>query len=279
MSFYLIKGTFHVTGYMPDGDSVRFMADNKKNWKKLSGPKVEWNAREHVQLRFEVIDALETHFEGHHQPDKYAFAAREFLISKLGIKDIEWNEKGSKVKSAKDGAKGFILARVVESHRRPVAFVFAGDIKEKDGSEVILDTKLLKKSVNYQLIEEGLAYVTYYTGLFPDLRDECTKAVKNVRTKKKGLWKDDKTNSGVVVKDLQGVTESDVILPKLFRRLVSFMGNGGSIDKFKKYLKEQNDQLTIISNAHFTRLDYIVEIDGNKVKLTEKPENLVFLEK
>jgi len=279
MSFYLIKGTFHVVGYEPDGDSARFMADDKNNWKKLSGPAVEWNARDHVQLRYEAIDALETHFSGHHQPTQYAFAAREALLSKLGITNVEWNDKQSKVISANDGTRGYILARVVESHRRPVAFVFAGDTTKKDGSEVNLGVKLLKKSVNYQLASEGLVYPTYYTGLFPDLRDEFTKAVQKARKNKKGLWPLDKTNTGVIVKDLQGVSDTDVILPKLFRRLVSYMGHGGTIDNFKQYLKDQNDQLTIISNTHFTRLDYIVEINGDEVKLTEKPENLIFLEK
>ncbi len=37
MPFYLIKGTFHIEGYSPDGDSVRFRADNKEHWAKLSG--------------------------------------------------------------------------------------------------------------------------------------------------------------------------------------------------------------------------------------------------
>lgn len=279
MSFYLIKGTFHVVGYEPDGDSMRFKAENKKYWKKLTGPKVEWNARDHVQLRFEAIDALETHFSGHHQPTEYAFAAREALLSKLGIKDVEWNDKKTKVLSANDGTKGYILARVVESHRRPVAFVFSGDPGENDGSEVNLDIKLLKKSVNYKLTNEGLVYPTYYTGLFPDLRDEFTKAVQKARKNKKGLWPQDKTNTGVIVKDLQGVSDADIILPKLFRRLVSFMGHGGKIDKFKEYLKEQNDQLTILPNTHFTRLDYIIDVQGDKVTLNEKPENLVFFEK
>jgi hypothetical protein len=145
MSFYLIKGTFHVVNYMPDGDSVRFQAEDNNNWKKLSGPSVEWNARDHVQLRFEAIDALETHFSGHHQPTKFAFAAREALLSNLGIKNVDWNDKGSKVISATDGTKGYILARVVESHRRPVAFVFSGETNKKDGSEVNLTPKWLKK--------------------------------------------------------------------------------------------------------------------------------------
>jgi hypothetical protein len=37
MSFKVIKGTFHVVGYSPDGDSIRFKADDKEKWGALSG--------------------------------------------------------------------------------------------------------------------------------------------------------------------------------------------------------------------------------------------------
>ena len=60
MSFNLIKGTFHVKGYSPDGDSIRFRAKDPTNWKKLSGPAVGLNALGHAQLRIEAMDALET---------------------------------------------------------------------------------------------------------------------------------------------------------------------------------------------------------------------------
>ena len=43
-----------------------------------------------------------------------------------------------------------------------VAFVFAGGIEKRDGSEVILDESILKRSLNYRLIARGLAYPTYY---------------------------------------------------------------------------------------------------------------------
>ena len=72
MAFFLIKGTFHVKGYSPDGDSIRFRARNPDNWKKLSGPAAELNARGHAQLRVEGVDALETHYQGYHQPMKLA---------------------------------------------------------------------------------------------------------------------------------------------------------------------------------------------------------------
>ena len=31
MPFFIIKGTFHVLGYSPDGDSIRFQADDDAN--------------------------------------------------------------------------------------------------------------------------------------------------------------------------------------------------------------------------------------------------------
>ena len=62
MPFLVIKGTFHIVGYSPDGDSVRFRADNKEHWAKLSGRPAELNAKDHAQLRFEAIDTLETHY-------------------------------------------------------------------------------------------------------------------------------------------------------------------------------------------------------------------------
>ncbi len=64
MSFNLIKGTFHVVGYSPDGDSIRFQANDRNKWNLLEGPPVQPNARGHVQLRIEAIDTLETHYLG-----------------------------------------------------------------------------------------------------------------------------------------------------------------------------------------------------------------------
>ena len=67
MSFKVIKGTFHVVGYSPDGDSIRFKADKESNWDLLKGPKVKLNSKKHAQLRIEAIDTLETHYKGEHQ--------------------------------------------------------------------------------------------------------------------------------------------------------------------------------------------------------------------
>jgi hypothetical protein len=62
MSFHVIRGTFHVVDYAPDGDSIRFEADNEDQWDLLAGPPPRLNGRGHAQLRLEAIDTLETHY-------------------------------------------------------------------------------------------------------------------------------------------------------------------------------------------------------------------------
>jgi len=278
MPFTLIKGTFHVSGYEPDGDSIRFKANDPAHWDKLAGPKVELNARKHAQLRIEAIDTLETHYKGEHQPLKFARAAMEFLLSGLGITNVQFSASGLRVTAANDGTPGYILSRTTEGKRRPVAFVFAGSTSEPDGSALNLTRTRLKKSLNYKSVAAGLAYPTYYEGFFPDLRTTMTNAAVAARQNGKGLWPDDRTTTGFKVAGMTAVTERYVILPKLFRRIVAFLEGGGSIAGFKQYLATHRDPVFELSNGHSTHLDTFVVVSGSKVRLTVKPEQLVFKE-
>jgi hypothetical protein len=278
MPFTLIKGTFHVVGYEPDGDSIRFKADKQSNWDKLDGRPVELNAKQHAQLRIEAIDTLETHYKGFHQPLEFAQLAMEFLLDGLGITNVQLSASGIKVVSANDGTRGYILSRTTEGNQRPVSFVFAGSAAEADGAAVQLTPARLKTSLNFKSVAAGLAFPTYYEGFFPDLRRTMTAAVVAARNAGKGLWPLDRTNTGFKVPNVSAVTNTHVILPKLFRRIVSFMGAGGSIAGFKNYLANHPDPVFELTNGHSTHLDTFVEVIGNKVRLTVKPEQLVFKE-
>lgn len=266
-------------GYSPDGDSIRFKAKDATLWKRLSGPTVECNARGHAQLRIEAIDALETHYQGFCQPRLPARAAARFLFSQLGIDEVIWDETHSTVVKAQDGTDGFILARSTESCRRPVAFVFAGKTEERDGEQIMLDESRLMESINYRLLARGLAYPMYYNGLFSDLRLPLTKAVTSARSEAMGLWPYDRTTQGFSVSSLKGITEEVAVLPKLFRRIVDYMGEGGRIDGFKEHLQKGCEPLVRVQQVHFTRLDAIVEVRGDGVRLSEQPENLIFMDK
>ena len=60
MPFTLIKGKFVPKVGVPDGDSVRFRADDPIYWLKLKGGTVNINFDNRtVQTRFEGIDAIE----------------------------------------------------------------------------------------------------------------------------------------------------------------------------------------------------------------------------
>src|SRR6266545_6378723 len=85
--YTLIKGHFWIhysnhprQGPEPDGDTVSFAPDNLAlvrglHWLSGHGPNI--NARGNIPVRYEGIDALETHFRGAHQQMQFARAARD----------------------------------------------------------------------------------------------------------------------------------------------------------------------------------------------------------
>ena len=275
MPFTVIRGTFHVVGYEPDGDSFKFKAKRESNWAELSGPKVEMNSKGHVQLRFEAIDALETHYQGAHQPKKLADVATDLLLDMAGIQNVKWGPKHRRVSKADDGVDGFILSRAAEKFHRAVCFVYAGTTDLEDGSEMYLKAPLLKKSLNYKLVQAGLVYPTYYYSLFSDLREVITAAVEEARSAHKGLWAKDKSD-GVTVSSLKSITDVHPILPKLFRRLVVYVKSHPSVAGFKQHLADNPEEVLILPQAHVTHFDTIIKQQGKRIGLTVLPENLVF---
>jgi endonuclease YncB( thermonuclease family) len=284
MPFTLIKGTYHVQHYSPDGDSIRFRPDNMAFLKNLSGSLPAINARNHVQLRIEAIDALETHYNPPgggailHQPLTIANLARNKLLAFVGITHIEWGKTQRTVVSANDATRGYIISRSIEKYGRPVAFVFAGEAKEKDGSEVFLDIARLRQSYNFLALEKGYAYPTYYEGLFYDLRKELTAAVSKARKSKRGVYSLDRSQEGFEVTSLKSITQEYTILPKLFRRLSEYIVNYGTAKGFKNKLEESKEKVLDLRSCHFTHFDTFIEQKENsmQIKLTRYPEELVF---
>jgi hypothetical protein len=282
MPFKVIRGTFHVTNYSPDGDSIRFRPDDVNKLGLLSGPPAGVNARGHTQLRIEAIDSLETHYnaagEMLHQPLALALEAAETLIEFVGITNVTWDAGHRTVVSADDGRRGYILSRSVEKNRRPVAFVFAGDPPEADGADVFLDVPRLGQSYNQAALQSGLAYATYYTGLFSDLRNAVTAAVNTARQNNRGVYAADATNAGVDGSSLTPITDQSPIMPKLFRRLSDYIVTHGDAVGFKQALELSHEPVLDLQASNFTHFDTFIEqaAGSNIVKMTRHPEELVF---
>ena len=284
MPFTLISGTFHVRGYSPDGDSIRFAPRDRALVAGLGGGTPRFNARGHVQLRIEGIDTLETYYSPpggggtYHQPLALAHAALDRVLAYTGIGNVEWDANRGVVVSADDGSDGYILARSVEKNGRPVAFVFAGGPPGDDGAAVPLDVPLLRQSYNYAALDEGLAYATYYEGLFHDLRGAMTDAVRRARADRRGVHALDVTTRGFTVTGMQALTGEHVIMPKLFRRLCEYVAAYGTGDGFKAALAASAEPVLDLTTNNFTHFDtFIDQQDGDPtVRLSRNPEDLVF---
>jgi hypothetical protein len=284
----LIQGNFKIIKAAPDGDSIRFYPNNPELWEKLP-TRVRPNRAGGAQLRLDSIDSLETHFQAkggsvgmQHQPLEFAHGAASELLKFFGFKKVTRNDNEIVTAAEPEEVPGFILTRFADAYGRSIAFAFKGNSEQEDGSDIYFDKSLLKKSANYHILNKGLAYPTFYSKLYPDIRKELINVTEKVRKEKKGLWASDKTNKGFVLEELETITENIVILPKLFRRLLGYLAiNDGSVELggFLKYLKSLDDRIIILPQGHVTGFYFVVEVDGQNLKLTTQPEDLVFIEK
>ncbi len=275
MIYKVIKGSFHVSGYSPDGDSIRFQADKQKHWDFFEWKQEKKRDRKKKQLRLEAIDAVETHYQESHQPRSFGFAALEVLLEMLNIKNVVYNIATTKITSAEDGTAGFIASPSLDMYARPVSLVFPGDVHLEDGHELSASDLPLDSSVNLRLLKLGLVYPTFYSSMQQELINKFSKITKKVRKDRIGVWALDKTHD-FTLWNKDTIQNDIVILPKLFRRLTSFFIRRSSYDELYSYLKKSRDKVLIRSTGEKKKLHEIIEIDGRQVRFLEKPEDLIF---
>jgi endonuclease YncB( thermonuclease family) len=286
MPMLCLAGTFRILSTEPDGDSIRFYADDVAQWERVPGPNaVRTNAGGGAQLRLDGIDALETHYSPRgggplHQPVALAHQARDELVRWLGFRGIE--RSGETVTAATpDELPGYLLTRGADVYGRCVALVGRGDPPAASGAQAMVRVGELRRTANHRLIATGLAYPTFYLKLYPDLRAELVKQCHQARDAKKGVWAGDRTQKGVAVESLATLTDDAVLLPKLFRRLVDYLAINDrdvALDGFPAYLAQRQDPVFILSTGTYTGFDFVVSVRGQVVKLTTAPEDLVFQE-
>ncbi|MGZ9932514.1 nuclease [Streptomyces sp. NC-S4] len=285
MPMLLIKGSYEILGTDPDGDTIHFRPDNPDEWDLIGGPrKVKRNAAGRGKLRLEAIDALETHYSRTgptvHQPLALANAARDAVLEWVGFTSVTRGSDGLVTASTPASVPGFVLTRGVDISRRCIAFAGRGEPPAASGTQVLVDVAMLELTLNHHLIKEGLVYPMYYNTLFHDLRNAITTATQKARTATppKGVWAEDSTVSGATVTGMSSITEHEVILPKLFRRLVDYLYLGDNdLSGFPAYLDQQADKFLILPTGQFTTgLDEVVQVSGTTVKMTRNPEDLVF---
>jgi endonuclease YncB( thermonuclease family) len=284
----VIRGEFVIQDKLPDGDSVRFIAADPDLYQHLHrSERLNLSPDGSVQLRFQAIDAPELHYGKDAQP--LGDASRDALLKLLGFKQIKFS--GNKVTSAKpDRIAGAILSTAVERNGRPVAYaLLAKDATGlTDGASVNLDLKLLQKTLNVKLLEQGLAYLNLYSSV-PLVHQQALQAITHkVRSQKIGVWAIDRT-ANFTLNDLASITPPDgqLIYPKLFRRCIDYLK--AETKGFRGNLKEwllstegtstpENDSLLLNGKTEVKLSDLILQ-QNNRIVFQADTIDVVFLER
>lgn len=293
MAYTLIQGRFQIhypdaprSGPQPDGDTLRFEPDQPALVEALRrrGRGANFNARGFISVRFEAIDALETHFSGSHQSHVPALAARDAMLAAAGYTTVEFHADAQTVARAEPLApRGYLLARTLDPHGRVVAFVFAGEAAEADGAQLCLRPERARQSVNAQLIDAGLVYPSFYDTLPTDLREALAAVAVAARAAGRGLWPDAEATPArpARIASAAAVREG-VIFPKLFRRLTDYFATGATrlagFDAWLRAVPGERDDQIVFPPLQFGHLHDLVRIEGDSLRLTRQPEEFVIID-
>lgn len=287
--FYLvIKGKFVIVDKEPDGDSVRFIAEQPTLYDELHrNYRIKLSRDQSVQLRFEGIDAPEVHYGKNAQI--LGEKARDQLLALMGFENIEFS--GNRVKAADpDSVSGAILSKAADANGRPVSYVFLekdSDLLE-DEDWLRVDSALLQKTLNFQLLSEGAAYYTVYTSTPYIHRRLLSEAAQAARSDNRGVWAEDTTSEFVLMDKKSLVApKGQLILPKLFRRSIDYLkavedGFRGNLKDWLTSISEgsrnENDRV-LIRNSVEVRLSDLIEQRNSRVVFQEDLLNITFVEK
>lgn len=263
MAFKLIKGTFHPNSGIPDGDSVRFLADDDTLFESLKGPATEFKADGTVQLRYEGIDSIEK-------------TAIQPLAGDSRDKNFELIRELSDPNE--ETPRGFILSYSNDKNRRPVAFAYSGDIDNTDGDDIFLSGELIKRSINYKMVLTGYAYTMFYETLFAEIRNELIQAYNIAKQANIGIHEEDATTKGFEFIDRSSLQKIPPIYPKLWRRLEEYSRNNKDNSNLIDFLQTKvRDKLHTVSDSrHNITFDNVVEVNGNSIKLLYEPTDMIF---
>lgn len=288
--FKVIHGRFVITGYEPDGDSMRFIANDITQYDDLHRAyKIMPSKRDgSVQLRFEGIDAPETHYGSAAQP--LGDVARDALLKLVGFDHVDYGGSGNKVISSSPAeVAGCILTKGAEVHGRPIAYILIGRDHRTDGSVINVDSKLLKQTLNYQLVEQGHVYSLLYSSTPLPHRKLFRTAAKTARNANLGVWSFDETSSFILDNQASIDPNGALIFPKLFRRCTDFLKTAGGqaepgfdLGDWLAANPMQDDQLYIETSSGKPiqmHLSGLIEQRNHRVTVQGDILDVVFIEK
>lgn len=297
MPYTLIKGSFHIhyperplNGPEPDGDTIKFQPVNRDLIANLPRPNqaARFTQSGMTSIRFEGIDALETHFDvegqAFHQKLDLALAARDALLAEAGFGEIRFfAQRPFKVESVQNHpVRGYILSNGLDTYGRTIAFVFTGEHPAEDGSQIFVTGEMLDASLNVYMLREGHAYAAFYLSLPVELREHLRGIARQARMTGAGLWPQ-ATATTETAAEIPGlaVLQQLVIWPKLFRRLAPYFTQGhtdfAALDGWLRADPRNRDDRLLLPHLELGNMHDMIVEEGTRVRLAYAPEDVVIV--
>lgn len=285
--FYIMYPDLPTNGPEPDGDTINFLPDNDQIVRSLPRFNGVPPERKHLGtygVRFEGIDALESHFQNQHQNLEFAHAARDRMLAFMGFSRVSfWDDRPNKVQKAlPHPIRGHLLANGIEANGRVLALAFPGTstLDAGDGDLVFVTEELLEKSANAMLLREGLAYAELYSTMPLDLIARMRELIRAARAERLGFWpKESLTTSAAIRPEHLADLRTLIMFPKLYRRMVAYFkeGNRGSagFDTWLRAAPNRDDE-ALLPTGEMGNLHDLYNLTEHGLTLRISPEELMF---
>lgn len=213
------------------------------------------------------------------------------MLAELGFTGVTFfPDAPNRVERAdQDALRGHVLTNGIDANGRVIGFVYRGEASAADGAEVFLAEPEVDQSANTTLLKAGLVYPAFYATLPETLRMHLSVVSRDARAAADptGIWPRSTADPDgpAHVADLAALQEL-VMWPKLFRRLVAYLGDSASgsagaadLDGFDDWLRadpvHRDDAVFLLGPQRSVRLHEVIEAAGQRVQLTVWPDEFV----
>jgi endonuclease YncB( thermonuclease family) len=276
-----LHGRYQILGQAPDGDSLRFIPDHPEMLRGEIFSGVVLHADGGFTLRLDGVDAPETHYLGRQglgvlaQPSPWADQAAAQLLAFLGFDSVLRAADETVLQATPQSVRGTVALMRGDRFGRGVGLAFAGNVDWGRGE---LSGQMVEQSANGFMACSGLAYPTFYTDTHDLVQSQMIELIQVARNKGLGLWPVDCTQQGFAWQDLSGLCQRQLILPKLFRRLVDFCGTapGATFLQFQENLSLEVGTVVLLPQKARVEFADLLDEQAGIMSLLVPPEGILF---
>ncbi|MBI3258170.1 MAG: thermonuclease family protein [Ignavibacteriae bacterium] len=287
-SYKIISGSLTIIGKYPTGDTLGFIPNDMEAFGEVYRNHLLMPSPRDgsVSLRFEGIDSPEYNYTSHNQI--FSKQARDYLLeqSQFGnvlFKNANDSDYTPVISSKPEKIKAYIACNGIDPHGNPICYVFRGTSK-KDGQVLSLTPNELKNSLNYKMLEEGLAYLLTYSSMPASHIDFFRAAAIRAKSLRKNIWSAD-TTSFFNVTDKSSIAgeSSQLIYPKLFRRFIDYYndkskGFEGALSDWLK-ISNKDDMVLPYGSSKEVSISSIIKQRSSTTWFRTDTNYLVFIER